>query len=113
MLLLIRLIRRCAALLASGQGFATSFAKLFESLTGEYDILGKHPGAANTIRYVPQYQSAMEELRSAIAPELELIDSRIVGPVKEFQVVLKNIRKSITKRQHKVREHYTSMSPKV
>ena len=47
----------------------------------------------------------MEELRSTIGPELELIESRISGPTKEFQAVLKLIRKSITKREHKVRYH--------
>jgi amphiphysin len=45
----------------------------------------------------------MEEMRSLIAPELELIESRIVGPTKELQSVMKLIRKSITKRDHKVR----------
>jgi amphiphysin len=45
----------------------------------------------------------MEELKSAVAPELELIQSRVMGPVKEFQGVMKLIRKSITKRDHKVR----------
>jgi amphiphysin len=44
----------------------------------------------------------MEEMRTLIAPELELIESRIVGPAKEFQTVLKTIRKTITKREHKV-----------
>jgi amphiphysin len=43
----------------------------------------------------------MEELRGAVSPELELIESRIVGPVKELQGVLKMIRKTITKRDHK------------
>ena len=49
------------------------------------------------------YETSMEELRSAIAPELELIESRVLAPVKEFQGVLKMVRKSITKRDHKVR----------
>ena len=43
-----------------------------------------------------------EEMKTLIAPELELIDSRIGGPTKELQSVLKIIRKSITKREHKV-----------
>jgi len=51
---------------------------------------------------VDKYLAISEELRSSIAPELDLIDSRIIGPVKELQGVLKMIRKSITKRDHKV-----------
>lgn len=44
----------------------------------------------------------MEELKTAIVPELELIETRIMGPIKEFQGVMKLIRKSLTKREHKV-----------
>jgi hypothetical protein len=44
----------------------------------------------------------MEELQSAVAPELDLIESRISTPLREFQAVLKTIRKTITKRDHKV-----------
>jgi len=47
----------------------------------------------------------MEELRSAVGPELELIESRIVGPTKELQQVMKTIRKSITKRDHKLTDY--------
>ena len=43
-----------------------------------------------------------DEMKALIAPELELIDSRIGGPAKELQSVLRLIRKSITKREHKV-----------
>ena len=43
-----------------------------------------------------------EEMKTLIAPELELIDSRIGGPAKELQSVLRTVRKSITKREHKV-----------
>lgn len=91
------------ALFTSGAGYATHFATLFRPIAGEYDLVGKHPEAAHTVRSVPKYESAMEEMRSLIAPELELIESRIVGPTKEFQTVLKTIRKTITKREHKVR----------
>lgn len=69
---------------------------------GEYDLIGKHPDAAHTIRSVPRYEAAMEEMKSLIGPELELIESRIVGPTKELQTVLKLTRKTITKREHKV-----------
>jgi amphiphysin len=74
-------------------------------MAGEFDLIGKHPEAALTVRSVDAFQSTMETLRSTIGPELELIESRITGPTKEFQSVLKLIRKSITKRDHKVRWH--------
>ncbi|EPS93434.1 hypothetical protein FOMPIDRAFT_1026541 [Fomitopsis schrenkii] len=89
-------------LFTHGAGFAHSFANVFHPLPGEYDPTGKHPDSAHTIRNVDDYELALEELKSAIVPELELIESRIVGPVKEFQGVLKTIRKTMTKREHKL-----------
>jgi amphiphysin len=91
-----------AALFTSGTGFATHFSTIFHPIAGEYDLIGKHPEADLTVRSVDAFQSTMEELRATIGPELELIESRITGPTKEFQGVLKLIRKSITKREHKV-----------
>ncbi|EJD55053.1 BAR-domain-containing protein [Auricularia subglabra TFB-10046 SS5] len=89
-------------LLHAGQGFATHFAAVFHPIAGEYDLVGKNPAAALTIKNVDGYQAAMEELHATLGPELELIESRVVGPVKEFKEVLKQIRKSITKRDHKL-----------
>lgn len=90
-------------LFTTGAGFSNHFATLFHPLTGEYDILRKHPEAEHTVKHVDQYENIMEELKGAVAPELELIQSRIAGPVKEVQGIMKLIRKSITKRDHKVR----------
>ncbi|KAJ4485486.1 BAR-domain-containing protein [Lentinula aciculospora] len=89
-------------LFTSGAGFATHFSVIFHPIAGEYDLLGKHPDATHTIKSIDKYETAMEELRSSVAPELELIESRIVGPTKEFQGVMKTIRKTITKRDHKL-----------
>lgn len=92
-----------AVLFDHGHGFATHFSAIFQPIVGEYDLLGKHPDADHTIRSVPKYEAAMEEMRSLVAPELELIESRILGPAKELQTIMKQIRKTITKREHKVR----------
>ncbi|GLB36589.1 putative BAR domain containing protein [Lyophyllum shimeji] len=89
-------------LFTSGASLATHFATLFQPISGEYDLIGKHPDAAHTIRNATKYETAMEEMRSLVAPELELIESRIVGPLKELQATMKLIRKTITKRDHKL-----------
>lgn len=91
------------ALFTSGAGYSTRFAIIMQPISGEYDLIGKNPDAEHTIRNVTKYEAAMEEMRALIAPELELIESRIVGPTKELQSIMKLIRKSITKREHKVR----------
>ncbi|KAI0286718.1 hypothetical protein BGY98DRAFT_941598 [Russula aff. rugulosa BPL654] len=89
-------------LFTSGGSLAQHFSILFHPIASEYDLLGKFPQSAHTIKNVDAYHTALEELRTSISPELELIESRVVGPVKELQGVMKAIRKSITKREHKL-----------
>ncbi len=93
------------ALFTAGGGLAQHFSVLFHPIASEYDLLGKFPQAAHTIQNVEAYHAALDELRAAISPELELIESRVVGPVKELQAVMKAIRKTITKRDHKVSDY--------
>lgn len=93
------------SLFTSSQGFANHFSTIFHPISGEYDLIGNHPDAGHTIRNVEKYETAMEELRAVIAPELELIESRIVSPVQEYQTVLKTVRKTITKRDHKLTDY--------
>ena len=90
------------ALLTGATGFGNRFNFLYSPLSGELSLDSKHPSADATIANTPVYAQHLDELRSAVGPELELIESRIVGPVKEFQGVLKVIRKTITKRDHKL-----------
>jgi amphiphysin len=75
---------------------------MYSPLSGELSLASKHPDAAATIANTPLYATHLDELRTSIGPELELIESRVMGPVKEFQGVLKVIRKTITKRDHKL-----------
>ncbi|EIW86340.1 BAR-domain-containing protein [Coniophora puteana RWD-64-598 SS2] len=89
-------------LFTAGHGFANHFSAIFTPLGSEYSLQSKHPDCAATFENTPPYATQMEELRSAVSPELELIESRIMAPVKEFQGVLKTIRKCITKREHKL-----------
>ncbi|KAI0668719.1 BAR-domain-containing protein [Trametes maxima] len=89
-------------LFTHGADFSNHFSTIFHPLGGEYGLESKHPEAEHTITNVDGYVAAMEELKSSVVPELELIESRIVGPIKEFQGILKAIRKSITKREHKL-----------
>lgn len=90
------------ALFTSANAFANHFNFLFSPISGELSLGSKHPSAADTINNTPDYAKYMDELRTTISPELELIESRVVGPLKEFQGVLKIIRKTITKRDHKL-----------
>ncbi|KAF9535786.1 hypothetical protein CPB83DRAFT_754324 [Crepidotus variabilis] len=93
------------ALFTSGDGYATHYSVIMTPIAGEYDLIGKHPDSGHTIRSQDHYAQAMKELKELIGPELELIESRIMGPAKEIQVVMKTIRKTITKREHKLTDY--------
>lgn len=45
----------------------------------------------------------MAELKDTLAPELDLIEGRVMTPAKEFKELLQRCRKTIVKRNHKVR----------
>ena len=94
---------RNAALLVSGAKFAEHFGNIFRPVVGEYDLIGRHPKEEKTIRHVDQYTTCMQELKETLSPELELIETRVIAPAKELQTVMKAIRKTLTKREHKVR----------
>jgi len=93
------------SLFTSGAGFASHFAVIFQAIQGEASITGKYPDADHNIRNMPKYEAVFEELKTLIAPELELINSRIGEPTKELQSVLRLVRKSITKREHKLTDY--------
>ncbi|KAF8349864.1 hypothetical protein F5887DRAFT_1156111 [Amanita rubescens] len=93
------------ALFTAGSGFASHFTTIFQPISGEFDLIGKHPDSEHTIKSVTTYLAMMEELRTLISPELELIESRISGPAKELQSIVKLIRKTITKREHKLTDY--------
>lgn len=89
-------------LFTAAAGFGARFAAIFQPIGGEHDLHVNHPNSARTIRDVSTYERSTEELKTSVAPELELIESRIIGPIKELQNIMKLMRKTITKRDHKL-----------
>ncbi|KAH9982179.1 hypothetical protein BGW80DRAFT_1471107 [Lactifluus volemus] len=84
---------QCMSLFTSGSSLAQHFSVLFHPIASEYDLLGKFPEAAHTLKNIDGYTTALDELRSSISPELQLIESRV------------SIRKMITKREHKLLDY--------
>jgi amphiphysin len=89
-------------MLKSQVGFSAAFSTIFQPILNEASLASNHPEAANTLRNIVVYQDAMADLREAIQPELDLVDNRVVAPLKEYQELLKKVRKTVTKRDHKV-----------
>ncbi|KUI74222.1 hypothetical protein VM1G_10013 [Cytospora mali] len=48
-----------------------------------------------------EYEAIVKELQETLAPELEMIESRVVQPANELMDVIKIIRKQVVKREHK------------
>jgi len=93
-----------ASLLSSSTDFAHGFNTIFSPIGGEssYDFENKFPGAKLTIQHIGEYTEAFDELKETIRPEVELIESRVLAPAKELSEYVKKVRKTITKREHKL-----------
>ncbi|GAA5840539.1 hypothetical protein JCM9279_007359 [Rhodotorula babjevae] len=91
-----------SSMLTSGAGFAMTFTALLTPFDGEGALTARFPQAETTLRNIDHYHELMGELRDAVQPELELIDARVTAPLKEYQELLKKIRKTVTKREHKL-----------
>ena len=58
-------------------------------------------GNPEGIRACEEYESIVQDLKETLAPELELIDTRIVRPADELMEIIKDVRKVAVKRDHK------------
>jgi amphiphysin len=86
-------------MLTAQSDFSLSFATILSPLSASDTSVNS---SSNTIKNIDAYNKIMVELKESLIPELELIDTRILAPLKEFQEVLKKVKKAITKRDHKV-----------
>lgn len=89
-------------MLKSQAGFSVAFATIFQPIMNEASLNTAHPEAAMTLKNITIYQDLMAELGEAVQPELDLIENRVVAPLREYQDLLKKVRKTVTKRDHKV-----------
>ncbi|KAJ1027306.1 hypothetical protein NDA18_003315 [Ustilago nuda] len=89
-------------MLLSGASFGRHFDILFQPIGSEYQLERRYPNAQHTMANLPAYGQLMDELKETLTPEIELVESRVIAPTKDFQTVIKTIRKNITKRDHKL-----------
>ncbi|CAI2177929.1 1405_t:CDS:2 [Funneliformis geosporum] len=73
-------------------------------------IVGKNEAESTTRRIttpvqsmnsIKEFQMTMVELRDIILPELDHVDNMVVSPSKDFMDIIKMIKKTIIKREHK------------
>ncbi|KAL8305911.1 hypothetical protein RB597_003426 [Gaeumannomyces tritici] len=58
-------------------------------------------GIPEGIRACEEYEAVVKDLQETLAPELEMIESRVIRPANELLDVIKVIRKAALKREHK------------
>ncbi|KAF9428524.1 hypothetical protein BGZ94_002064 [Podila epigama] len=58
--------------------------------------------APESIQAVHDFQAVMREMRDILLPEVDRLESTVVRPLTEMQNLMKMIRKTITKRDHKL-----------
>ncbi|KAK4508583.1 hypothetical protein PRZ48_002322 [Zasmidium cellare] len=83
--------------------FSKACAEIYKPISGRasdpdsYVIDGNPEG----IRACEEYESIVQELKASLKPELEMIESRVVKPADELLEIIKVVRKTATKRDHK------------
>lgn len=89
-------------MLTSSHDFGQAYITLLSPMSNEVDLPERYPNAARTIEQMSFYQELITDLKSTIQPELDLIDTRIIAPIKEYNEIVKKAKKAITKRDHKL-----------
>lgn len=90
-------------MLNSGVAFVDGFRKLAAPLGSEAgDVVGAYPQAQKTLDALPEYEAILAEVRETLTPEVELLESRIINPLRDLKAAVQAIRKNVTKRNHKL-----------
>lgn len=83
--------------------FSKGIEEIYKPISGRLsDPNGAIPeGNPEGISACEQYREVVSDLQATLKPELEMIETRIIGPANELLDVINSIRKMATKRAHK------------
>jgi amphiphysin len=83
--------------------YSKALAELYKPISGRPSDPNSYKDEGNPegIRACEQYEEIVRDLQQTLAPELETIDTRIVGPANQLLDIMKLVRKTATKRDHK------------
>ncbi|KAH0600977.1 hypothetical protein MHUMG1_01978 [Metarhizium humberi] len=83
--------------------FSKAMTEIYKPISGRMsdpDSI-KPEGNPEGIRACEEYEAIVKELQETLAPELEMIETRVIRPATELLDVIKVIRKTAVKREHK------------
>jgi len=83
--------------------FSRAIKEIYEPISGRVSDPDAivHEGNDAGIEACNQYELAVKDLQATLAPELEMITTRVIAPADELLSIIKNVRKTTLKRQHK------------
>ncbi|KAI0134211.1 BAR domain-containing protein [Xylariales sp. AK1849] len=87
--------------------FSKAMSEIYKPISGRMsdpDSLVVH-GNPEGIRACEEYEAVVKDLHETLKPELEMIDTRVIRPANELLDVIKAIRKTALKRDHKQLDH--------
>ena len=84
--------------------FAEAVKDIYQPISGRMsDASTLVPeGNPEGIEACEQYQAIVAELKQTLAPELEMIETRVIQPAQDLLEVFKNVKKLLTKNEHKL-----------
>lgn len=83
-------------------GFSTAVEEIYMPISGQLsDQESVVEGNPEGIHACEQYRKVVTDLQNILKPELEMIETRIIGPTDELMRVIDSIRKASTKRDRK------------
>src|ERR1700710_1329446 len=83
--------------------FSKACAEIYQPISGRVSDPDSFISEGNPegIRACEEYEAIVKELQGTLAPELEMIETRVVRPADELLEIIKIVRKTATKRDHK------------
>lgn len=84
-------------------GFSKAMTEIYKPISGRMSDpdAAKPEGNPEGIEACEEYEAIVKELQETMAPELEMIETRVIRPANELMDVIKVIRKTAVKRDHK------------
>ena len=83
--------------------FSKAIAEIYKPISGRVSDPDSFISEGNPegIRACEEYEAIVKELQATIAPELEMVETRVIRPADELLEIIKIVRKTATKRDHK------------
>jgi len=83
--------------------FSQATAEIYKPISGRMSDPDSFVNEGNPegIQACEEYEAIVKDLQATLQPELEMIETRVIRPADEFLEIIKVIRKTTLKRQHK------------